>query len=388
MNKTEKSYHSVRESSSATRSARDTQRRGAQADRLKMSARSERSGGEASGAEPAPPPSASRSVAAGAFAGVVGTVLGFPFDTVKARMQAMEASNRTGALKCTSDILRREGALAFYRGMASPLTSLVILNSLNFGFYAKTTQWTKSQAALAGSSVQPFVAGGMVGVCAGVISTPFEMTKVRMQLDNQHGRVYKKLPDACFISCSFSFLFFLFLFLLLLPLADSIECARQLVQQHGMRVLYTGYAVNVIREVVFLSIYFGLYEHAKRALSSSSSSSSSSSASCAASSLSAAAAIAAAGALSGATAWFLSFPLDCIKTRIQGMPSADLARRIEGRPLPRTGPYSAVRVARLMFASHGLSAFYSGVIPSVLRACIVSGSRFSAYELALRVLPT
>eukprot|EP01094_Clydonella_sp_ATCC50884_P021505 TRINITY_DN4759_c0_g1_i1.p2 TRINITY_DN4759_c0_g1~~TRINITY_DN4759_c0_g1_i1.p2 ORF type:complete len:134 (-),score=54.56 TRINITY_DN4759_c0_g1_i1:50-451(-) len=123
-------------------------------------------------------------------------------------------------------------------------------------------------------------------------------------------------------------------------------------------------------------------------ITSSSSSSSSSSASCAASSLSAAAAIAAAGALSGATAWFLSFPLDCIKTRIQGMPSADLARRIEGRPLPRTGPYSAVRVARLMFASHGLSAFYSGVIPSVLRACIVSGSRFSAYELALRVLPT
>jgi solute carrier family 25 carnitine/acylcarnitine transporter 20/29 len=80
-----------------------------------------------------------------------------------------------------------------------------------------------------------------------------------------------------------------------------------------------------------------------------------------------------AGGLSGASAWAATCPLDVIKNNIQG------------KPLAQATP-SILSIVRKLWQAHGIKAFYYGVGPSIARACIVSSSRFSAYEFAMRML--
>ena len=82
---------------------------------------------------------------AGAFAGVVGTVLGSPLDTIKTRLQAQAAgsgergaagSSGSSMLPVARHIYRQEGLRGFYRGLAPPLAALTVLNTLSFSSYS------------------------------------------------------------------------------------------------------------------------------------------------------------------------------------------------------------------------------------------------------------
>jgi len=74
--------------------------------------------------------------------------------------------------------------------------------------------------------------------------------------------------------------------------------------------------------------------------------------------------------------WFVSFPLDVVKANIQG--------ESPGTPIEKRMKFKKVVMSR--FYEAGLAGFYWGVAPSLLRAFFVSGSRFSAYEVTLRLL--
>lgn len=61
---------------------------------------------------------------------------GFPLDTIKTRMQAYP-TQYTGLGQAFSKVLRQERVAGFYRGVLPPLTSLTILNTVNFSTYSK-----------------------------------------------------------------------------------------------------------------------------------------------------------------------------------------------------------------------------------------------------------
>lgn len=80
-----------------------------------------------------------------------------------------------------------------------------------------------------------------------------------------------------------------------------------------------------------------------------------------------------AGGVAGAVGWFISFPLDSIKSVIQGA------------PLNSTAPRARV-VAKDLVKTKGLFGLYRGLAPSITRAFVVSSTRFSAYETVLYML--
>ena len=84
-----------------------------------------------------------------------------------------------------------------------------------------------------------------------------------------------------------------------------------------------------------------------------------------------------AGGVSGAIGWFISFPLDCIKANIQGR---SMEASVRGPKL------NFIDVGSSLLRSKGIAGLYAGIIPSILRAFVVSSSRFSAYEGALHAL--
>lgn len=275
----------------------------------------------------------SKETIGGAFAGVVGTILGFPLDTIKTRMQFTQEGSM---MRASKRIFLEDGGISgFYRGVASPLIALTVLNTVNFSSYGYFRGIFSVPKDLSRGRFEYRVtlSAMMVGPIASAISTPFEMVKTQMQLQRLTAAVGHK---------------------------NSIRCAQTIISSHGINGLYRGHVVNTWREVVFLGTYFTVYEHIKSTMVTTIPSSLS---------------IPISGGVSGALGWFVSFPLDCIKANIQG-------RELSSKNIDS----SILKVGASLINQKGIGGLYAGVAPSIVRAFIVSSSRFSAYEFVCWVL--
>jgi mitochondrial ornithine carrier protein len=71
----------------------------------------------------------------GSFAGIVGKVIEYPFDTVKVRLQAQPNHlplRYTGPLDCFRQSLRQDGVVGLYRGISAPLFGAAVETSSLF----------------------------------------------------------------------------------------------------------------------------------------------------------------------------------------------------------------------------------------------------------------
>eukprot|EP00525_Craspedostauros_australis_P001551 CAMPEP_0198133522 /NCGR_PEP_ID=MMETSP1442-20131203/59609_1 /TAXON_ID= /ORGANISM="Craspedostauros australis, Strain CCMP3328" /LENGTH=296 /DNA_ID=CAMNT_0043794643 /DNA_START=120 /DNA_END=1010 /DNA_ORIENTATION=- len=272
----------------------------------------------------------------GLSAGVIGTVIGFPLDVIKTRLQT--ASN-TGAASVSifqvgNDIIKKEGASSLYKGIGPPLVSLSILSTMTFASYTFVRQNIGAQH---GWDIKNGLAGMACAPAAGIVSTVENFVKTQMQLDN----ITKK------------------------QFQGSFHCVQSLVKSNGPGILYTGFVINTVREATFLGNYFFVYEGMRRTLSENNALGFQSS--------SIKVAVPIAGGLSGAFSWFLSFPLDCVRAVVQGRPVDQ----------PKRG---YVEVVRTLLRERGVRGLYSGASASIARAFLVSGTRFSAYETTLYLI--
>ncbi len=286
----------------------------------------------------------------GLSAGILGTIIGFPLDLIKTRLQTgTSSSGRQSILSVGKDIVRTEGIPALYKGVGPPLISLSILNTTTFIQYAFFREFYKAGP---GWDHRNFLSGISCAPFAGIVSTVENFTKTQMQLDN-----VKPVKEY----------------------NGSWHCFTSLIRQHGLRVIYTGHAVNTIREMTFIGPYFFFYEGLRETFlrqqqcvreqreTTSTTNDSLLSLMCIATSPKIA--ILVAGGLSGATSWSISFPLDCIRAGVQG----------QNMP-PNKG---AFQVLKELLQTRGIRGLYAGSSASIARAFLVSGSRFSAYEGAL-----
>lgn len=219
------------------------------------------------------------------------------------------------------------------------MLSLTILNSVAFGLYGLCKDLVKEKGPKtpAADALQFYIAGAGVGLLSSPISTPFEVVKVRMQ--HASGKQY----------------------------TGSTDAALKLVRAHGITALYTGHVINTWREILFCTVYFGGYENLKNLFTQSLAD---------AGTPNPQLAILFAGGFAGMLGWFFSYPLDVIKNLKQTQP-------LDGSWWSRGASSWSLTTQR--FLELGLSGFYRGIRPSLLRAFFVSGTRFSAYEFACRM---
>jgi len=294
---------------------------------------------------------------AGAAAGVIGTFLGFPFDTVKTTMQIHHKSMGSSIIS----IYKQSGVAGFYKGIGSPLVALTILNTLNFSSYAFFCNLFGLQHNAIKTNNGIFdwrltFSAALVGPISSLISTPFELVKTQMQLSStSHPKVVWN---------------------------NSIHAAIELSKRGGLLYLYTGHSVNTIREMVFLSTYFSVYEYFKYHLTEGFSH------------LPTTVTIPISGGIAGAVGWFVSFPLDLVKSNIQQQSTSSVIKfrlffvlHISLLLFLRNYIlFRALFIAKNILNKRGLVGLYSGVVPSLLRAFIVSSSRFTVYEGTLSLI--
>ena len=73
-------------------------------------------------------------IIAGCAAGVIGTIIGFPLDTIKTRMQT--SSNHAVSMHEMAGVLYKEnGIRSFYRGISSPLAGTYCLTYIDLNIH-------------------------------------------------------------------------------------------------------------------------------------------------------------------------------------------------------------------------------------------------------------
>ena len=328
---------------------------------------------------------ASHEAAAGAWAGLVGTVLGYPLDVVKSRMQTGHAGvkdvpGRATFVATLGRLFVREGVSGAYRGLGPPVCMMMLMNAVNFTAFnrAKDALGVRGPVGFDPEVREPsfrvewrvVAAATSVGPLCALIGTPFELVKLQMQMEtartnaaartNATGASQSSRDHKIKIKNKND------------PNVGALRFARRLRASYGWRVFYLGGTINVARECLFNAVFFSTYEHAQFGLRRA----------CEARDVRDSVAIATAGGLAGAAAWLANLPLDCVKSVVQGQ---DLTRGgWDGAK--RRARVGFVDAARAVLETRGAFGFFSGAAPSISRSFIVSGSRFVAFAGAMRAL--
>ncbi|KAH8549359.1 mitochondrial carrier domain-containing protein [Umbelopsis sp. PMI_123] len=278
----------------------------------------------------------------GTFGGILQVLVGQPFDTVKVRLQTQSRTNPlySGMLDCVRKTRAREGYAGFYKGTTTPLVGIGACVSIQFVVleYMKRTM-SQGNQNVALSNAQLCVAGGVAGIANSVVSGPVEHIRTRLQVQTGTGTGY----------------------------SGPIDAISKIYRSYGIRGIYKGQMMTVLREGVGYSAYFACYEYLVQQTMDSQNLTRKQIPTTQ---------VCLYGALSGYAMWGMMYPLDIIKSKLQ-TDSLDVSKR-QYR--------SAIDCARQVLATEGVKGFFRGFGPCMLRAAPVNAVTFLGFETAMRVL--
>ncbi|KAI5095468.1 mitochondrial carnitine/acylcarnitine carrier protein isoform X1, partial [Silurus meridionalis] len=213
-----------------------------------------------------------------------------------------------------------QGVLGFYKGMGAPLAGVAPMMAISFFGFGLGKQLLQSDSSVPVTSTQMFIAGMFAGVFTTVIVTPGERinkSQCVLQVQSSSGQV---------------------------KFSGPVDCAVKLYKEHGIRSVYKGTVLTLIRDVPSTGFYFLTYEYLKNLLTPEGESVDRLSTS----------RILLAGGTAGIVNWVVALPPDVLKSNFQT--AAD-------------GRYSGlVDVLRTLLREEGARALYKGLSAVMLRA--------------------
>ncbi|XVF86607.1 hypothetical protein PTKIN_Ptkin18bG0056000 [Pterospermum kingtungense] len=280
-----------------------------------------------------------REFVAGGFGGIAGIISGYPLDTLRIRQQS---SNSGSALSILRRVVAAEGPAALYRGMGAPLASVTFQNAMAFQIYAILSRAFDSSVSAANPPSYKAVA--LAGVGTGALQSsmlsPVELVKIRLQLQNTSS-----------LSASSH--------------TGPISVAKSILKTEGLRGLYRGFTITVLRDAPSHGFYFWTYEYMREQLHPG----------CRKSGQESLRTMLISGGLAGVASWVCCYPLDVVKTRLQAQ-SAASPQKYDG----------IIDCLHKSVKQEGYGVLWRGLGTAVTRAFVVNGAIFSAYEIALRCL--
>uniref|UniRef100_A0A7S2TWQ2 Mitochondrial carrier protein n=1 Tax=Lotharella oceanica TaxID=641309 RepID=A0A7S2TWQ2_9EUKA len=176
--------------------------------------------------------SAGRKFAAGAFAGVTGTVCTYPLDLIRARMAVGPVYTWTHLVK---DIYGQWGISGFYRGLTVTLAGIVPYTGIAWTIKGKLNESLSGARKRKLTAVEKLACGSTAGLIAQAITYPLEMVRRRMQMP-----LNEKLGN------------------------DSVGgTLRTLVRTEGAQGLFKGFTLNVIKGPIAIGISFATFDTLK-----------------------------------------------------------------------------------------------------------------------------
>lgn len=276
---------------------------------------------------------------AGGFGGIAGLVAGYPLDSIRVRQQNSKSGS---AFNVFRHVVTKEGPLSLYRGMAAPLASVTFQNAVVFQTYAMLSRtFDREIPANDPPSYKGVALGGTAaGAIQSLIISPVELMKIQLQLQSKNNQATS--------------------------LKGPIDVTKRIFRQEGLRGIFRGLTITVLRDAHSHGIYFWVYEYTKEELQPG----------CRKNGQESYQTMLLAGGLAGALSWISCYPLDVVKTRLQAQSSETKSAKYRG----------IVDCFRQSVRKEGHSVLWRGVGTTVSRAFLVNGAIFTAYETALKFL--
>ena len=171
-----------------------------------------------------------RHAVVGGSAGLVEATLLHPIDTMKTRMQAERVGNVAfhrirDAFKST---LQKEGIGAFYKGIGPVMASVVPKVCLQYAGLSVFSKLLETHTDIS-KIMRPSIAGILTGIFQAIaVVAPMELVKNRQQVDVSSG-------------------------------GSLLKTTSSVVSSHGIKGLYRGVVITVLRQSWGLFIKFGGY---------------------------------------------------------------------------------------------------------------------------------
>lgn len=277
-----------------------------------------------------------KDIAAGFIGGATQVLIGQPADLVKIRLQT--SASPTTSLEVIKQVIKNEGPLAFYKGTLAPLFGVGACVSLQFyGFHETKRQLLKrSDQSQLSLWPQTYIAGAMAGLVNTPVTAPVEQLRILSQTNTGS--------------------------------TSLAAMVKKIYHAQGLKGLYRGTAITLVREVQAYGVWFLTYELLiqtiieKRGYRLRSDI--------------ATWELLGSGALAGNALWLSSYPFDVIKSNIQS-DAFGSESKYHGLIL---------RATRAIWVTNGVRGFWKGIVPCLLRAVPCSAGTFAAVETALRVM--
>ncbi|KAI8391676.1 mitochondrial carrier domain-containing protein [Radiomyces spectabilis] len=279
-----------------------------------------------------------KSFLSGGFGGMASVIVGQPFDLLKVRMQTSEGVYKNTA-DCFKQILKKDGVLGLYRGMATPLASITPIFAVSFWsydlgkkiVYSLRTDKENKELSLA----EVTFAGAFSAVPTTLFMAPSERVKVLMQIQGQGGEQKYKGP---------------------------FDVVRQLYKEGGVRSIFRGTGATLLRDSPGSAAYFVAYELIKKALTPAGSRPEDLNPG----------AVLFAGGMAGVAMWTIAIPPDVLKSRLQSAPA---------------GTYNGLLdCLQKTVRTDGTRALFKGLGPAMLRAFPANAATFLGVEYSMKAM--
>ena len=260
---------------------------------------------------------------------------GHPLDTIKVRLQT--STQYSGLVDCVKKTVRAEGPLGLYKGVLAPMYGVGFMYAICFWGYGvgKNAVRREGQSDRDLSLGQLWNAGMISGVFTTAVMVPMEQVKIRLQTDGQNGQEkrYRGTGDA----------------------------AKALYREGGLRSLYRGTSLTLLRDCPGSGAYFAGYEWFKRQGIPEGGTPNDVSKSW----------ILLSGGMAGICNWLVALPPDTVKSRYQANPELYT---------------SSLDCFNKLIAKEGPQGLFKGFAPIMLRAIPANAACFFGMELAMSFL--
>lgn len=247
-----------------------------------------------------------------------------PLDTLRTRLQSASPGQFTGLRDCLHQTLRKEGALALYKGLAAPMAAQGVYKALLFSINAGMRHELGGRTDVGAVALSGCVAGS---INAAVV-TPVELVRNRLQV--QYG-----------VGGSGQY-------------RGPVDVVRQVTAAQGVRGLFQGLGATILRDGPGMACFFLGFEGAKRVIQPTDLPST-----------------LLAGSFAGIGFWLWALPLDTVKTVAQ-------MRESDGK--------TVARVAGELMREGGLSRFFRGWQAAFVRGIPGASVTISVHSFAMQWL--
>lgn len=269
----------------------------------------------------------------------ISTLIGYPLDTIKTRMQTYSYKSYWTCVKKT---YMKEGFLGFCHGVWTPVFSTAGIRSFNISIYSMVKP--NIYHLLYQEPNQPnlpvcVLSGNIAGTLSALVSAPFEYCKIYNQIINLE--INGKINNNFF------------------------HISKDIIKLQGIKGLYSGLHYHICRDFMGSAIYYSVYESFKSIFNNQ----------FAGFEYGTKLSILFAGGLAGVSSWSLIFPIDTLKAKYQKNSVINIVRN--KNHLPSKSIKLDFKLSKNL---------YRGLSLSITRTCLTSMVFFSLYEISMATL--